>query len=108
MRREEAPVSVDRLVVTNLTAERRPQMQDAVSRNPNASVTALVGAVTVLLVWGVGVAGLAVPAEVASAFTSVAAAIILWIGRLERRILNGRVERNKAEQQAALTAPNTG
>ena len=60
-------------------------MQNAVSNNPNASVTAFAGAVTILLVWGAGMAGLPVPAEVASAFTTVAAAIILWIGRLERQ-----------------------
>jgi hypothetical protein len=60
-------------------------MQNAVSSNPNASVTAFAGAVTILLVWGAGMAGLPVPAEVASAFTTVAAAIILWIGRIERQ-----------------------
>ena len=57
---------------------------NAVSSNPNASVTAFAGAVTILLVWGATAAGLAVPAEVASAFTTVVAAMILWIGRIER------------------------
>ena len=43
---------------------------NAVSSNPNASVTAFAGALTILVVWGVGVAGLTMPAEVASAFTT--------------------------------------
>jgi high-affinity Fe2+/Pb2+ permease len=60
-------------------------MQNTVSSNPNASVTAFAGAFTILLVWGAGVAGLPVPAEVASAFTTFVAAIILWIGRRERQ-----------------------
>jgi threonine/homoserine/homoserine lactone efflux protein len=59
-------------------------MQNAVSNNPNASVTAVAGAVTIVLIWVAGIAGLALPAEVASAFTTVVAAIILWIGRRER------------------------
>jgi len=57
---------------------------NAVTSNPNASVTAFAGAVTILLVWGAGAVGLAVPAEVASAFTTIVAAIILWVGRIER------------------------
>ncbi|MFY9580087.1 MAG: hypothetical protein WAQ33_12260 [Gaiellaceae bacterium] len=57
---------------------------NAVTSNPNASVTAFAGAVTILIVWGAGAAGLAVPAEVASAFTTIVAAIILWVGRIER------------------------
>jgi hypothetical protein len=60
-------------------------MQNTVSSNPNASVTAFGGAITILLVWGAGAAGLSVPAEVASAFTTVVAAIVLWIGRRERQ-----------------------
>jgi high-affinity Fe2+/Pb2+ permease len=56
-----------------------------VSNNPNASVTALAGAVTILLVWIVSAAGLNVPAEVASAFTTLVAAFILWVGRRERK-----------------------
>src|SRR5207247_1901992 len=39
---------------------RREEMQNAVSNNPNASVTAFAGAVTILLVWGAGMAGLPV------------------------------------------------
>jgi threonine/homoserine/homoserine lactone efflux protein len=66
-------------------------MQNAVSNNPNASVTAVAGAVTIMLIWVVGIAGLAVPAEVASAFTTVAAAAILWVGRRERRAANTAV-----------------
>jgi hypothetical protein len=55
-------------------------MPNKVSSNPNASVTALAGAVTILLIWIGGVVGLSVPAEVGSAFTTVSAAVILWIG----------------------------
>ncbi|TMK69984.1 MAG: hypothetical protein E6G50_10435 [Actinobacteria bacterium] len=57
---------------------------NAVSNNPNASVTAFAGAITILVVWGAKAAGVAIPAEVASAFTTVAAAVILFIGRIER------------------------
>jgi hypothetical protein len=57
---------------------------NAVSNNPNASVTAFAGAITVLLVWGVGFAGVPIPGEVASAFTTVVAAVILFVGRIER------------------------
>jgi len=62
-------------------------MQNAVSNNPNASVAAVAGAVTIVLIWIAGIAGLAVPAEVASAFTTVVAAIILWVGRREREAI---------------------
>jgi hypothetical protein len=68
---------------------------NAVSNNPNASVTAFAGALTILVVWGVGTAGLTMPAEVASAFTTIVAAIILWIGRIERGLL----------RQASSSAP---
>jgi hypothetical protein len=57
---------------------------NAVSNNPNASVTAFAGAISVLLVWGVGFAGVPIPGEVASAFTTVVAAVILFVGRIER------------------------
>jgi hypothetical protein len=57
---------------------------NAVSNNPNASVTAFAGAITILVVWGAKYAGVAIPAEVASAFTTVVAAVILFIGRIER------------------------
>jgi hypothetical protein len=57
---------------------------NAVSNNPNATVTALAGAITVLLVWGIGFAGVPIPGEVASAFTTVVAAVILFVGRIER------------------------
>jgi hypothetical protein len=60
-------------------------MQNAVSGNPNASVSAFAGAVTILLIWAMGFARVAVSAEVASAFTTVVTAVILWIGRRERR-----------------------
>jgi hypothetical protein len=56
------------------------QVRNAVSDNPNASVTALSGAVTILVVWIVGVAGLSVPAEVGSGLTTVVAGVILWLG----------------------------
>ncbi len=62
-------------------------MQNAVSNNPNASVAAVAGAVTIVLIWIAGIAGLAVPAEVASAFTTVVAGIILWVGRRERQAI---------------------
>ena len=57
---------------------------NAVSNNPNASVTAFAGAFTVLVVWGLGFAGVPIPGEVASAFTTVVAAVILFVGRIER------------------------
>ena len=56
------------------------QVPNAVSSNPNASVAALAGSVTILVVWIVGVAGLAVPGEVGSALTTVVAGLILWVG----------------------------
>jgi hypothetical protein len=59
-------------------------MQSRVSNNPNASVTAIAGSVTIMLVWVSGAAGLNVPAEVASAFTTIVAAVILWVGRRSR------------------------
>jgi len=60
-------------------------LANPVSNNPNASITALAGAVTILLVWVAGVAGLNVPAEVASAFTTLVAGLILWVGRREQK-----------------------
>ena len=57
---------------------------NAVSNNPNASVTAFAGAFSVIVVWAVGFAGVPIPGEVASAFTTVVAAVILFVGRLER------------------------
>lgn len=61
------------------------QVQRVVSHNPNASVTALAGAIMVVIIWVVGVAGVDVPAEVASAFTTIVAAVILGIDRRGRR-----------------------
>ena len=58
---------------------------NAITNNPNAGVTALAGSVTVLAVWGAGAAGLSVPAEAASAVTTLAAAAILWVGRRGRK-----------------------
>ena len=49
--------------------------------NPNATVTTVAGAVTVLAAWGASLAGLDVPGYVASAFTTVVAAAILFVGR---------------------------
>ena len=43
----------------------------------------LAGSMTVILVWIVGVAGLAVPAEVASAGTTIIAAALLAIGKAQ-------------------------
>jgi hypothetical protein len=60
-------------------------MQNPVGANPNASVTAISGSVSVLVVWFAGIVGLAMTAEVGSAFTTLVAAIILWMGRRERR-----------------------
>jgi Flp pilus assembly protein TadB len=59
-----------------------------ISNNPNASVTALAGAITIVVVWVVAALGVAVPAEVGSAFTTIVAACILWVGRRERREQN--------------------
>ena len=72
---------------------------NAVSSNPNASVTAFAGAVTIVAVWCAGAAGLAIPAEVASAFTTIVAAVILWIGRIERSRL-GTAPRVSASSQS--------
>ena len=60
------------------------QVPNALTSNPNASVTALAGAITILVVWIVGVAGLSVPAEVGSALTTVVAGVILWVGPVTR------------------------
>jgi hypothetical protein len=74
--------------IVEMPVQLEPQTQEgemnAVSSNPNASVTAFAGAITVLLVWGVGFAGVPIPGEVASAFTTVVAAVILFVGRIER------------------------
>jgi hypothetical protein len=59
-------------------------MQNAVSANPNATAGAFAGAITILLVSAMGFAGATITAEVASAFTTVFTAVILWIGRRER------------------------
>jgi hypothetical protein len=54
---------------------------NAVQSNPNATMATLAGSMTVILVWIVGVAGLAVPAEVASAATTIIAAVLLAVGK---------------------------
>jgi hypothetical protein len=66
-----------------------------VGNHPNATITALAGAITVILIWIVGVAGLAVPAEVGSAFTTIVAAVILALGR--RRPSVGAIDGTPAE-----------
>jgi hypothetical protein len=57
------------------------RVPDTVQTNPNATVATLAGALTVILVWAVGVAGLSVPAEVASAATTIIAAGLLAFGK---------------------------
>jgi hypothetical protein len=66
-----------------------------VGNHPNATTAALAGSITVILIWIVGVAGLAVPAEVGSAFTTIVAAIILGLGR--RRPSTGAVDGTAVE-----------
>lgn len=41
--------------------------------NPKITAVALAGSVTVILAWGLSLAGVAIPPEVASAFTTVLA-----------------------------------
>ncbi len=50
------------------------------SNNPNASVAAVAGAITILLVWIAGLVSLDVPAEASSAFTTLIVAAILFVG----------------------------
>jgi hypothetical protein len=57
------------------------QVPNVVQTNPNATMATLAGSMTVILVWIVGVAGLAVPAEVASALTTIIAAVLLAVGK---------------------------
>jgi hypothetical protein len=57
------------------------RVPDRVQTHPNATVATLTGSLTVVLVWVVGAAGLVVPAEVASAATTLIAAGILAFGR---------------------------
>jgi hypothetical protein len=52
-------------------------MEAIVSRKVQAGGAA--GALTVILVWAAGTAGLDVPAEVASAFTTLIAAAAGWL-----------------------------
>ncbi len=56
------------------------QVPNAVSSNPNASVAALAGSVTIFVVGIVRAAGIAIPGEVGSALTTVVAGLILWVG----------------------------
>ena len=50
--------------------------------NPNATVAAAAGAVTVIAVWLVGVlSSVDIPAEVSSAFTTVLVAGMLYLGK---------------------------
>jgi hypothetical protein len=56
------------------------------SNHPNASVAALAGALTVVAVWIAKSFGLDVPAEVASALTTIIAAGILFAGRRDRAV----------------------
>jgi hypothetical protein len=54
---------------------------NAVYTNPNATMATLAGSMTVILVWAIGVAGLAVPPEVASAATTIIASVLLAAGK---------------------------
>jgi hypothetical protein len=58
---------------------------EVVQNNPNATIATLAGALTVIVVWIIGVAGFAVPAEVGSAFTTLIAGMLLALGRPSRR-----------------------
>jgi hypothetical protein len=57
------------------------QLPNAVQQNPNATMATLAGSLTIILVWIVTAAGMEVPAEVASALTTVIAALLLLVGR---------------------------
>jgi hypothetical protein len=57
------------------------QLPNAVQQNPNATMATLAGSLTIILVWIVAAAGVEMPAEVASAFTTVLAALLLFVGR---------------------------
>jgi len=57
------------------------QLPNAVQQNPNAIVATFAGSLTIILVWIVAMAGIEMPAEVASAFTTVIAALILLAGK---------------------------
>ncbi|HYY74899.1 MAG TPA: hypothetical protein VE644_01095 [Gaiellaceae bacterium] len=57
------------------------QLPTAVQQNPNAIVATLAGSLTIILVWIVSAAGVEMPAEVASAFTTAIAALLLLVGR---------------------------
>jgi hypothetical protein len=71
---------------------------NAVYTNPNATMAALAGSMTVILVWAIGVAGLAVPPEVASAATTIIAAVLLALGK----------QRPEAQARPAAAAPAAG
>ena len=49
--------------------------------HPNAAAGLVAGALTVIAVWIAGIAGLEVPAEVASAFTTLVTGAILFAGK---------------------------
>lgn len=55
------------------------------SNNPNATAAGLSGAITLIVVWLCGYFGLDVTAEVASAFTTIVAATVLWFGKRSKR-----------------------
>jgi hypothetical protein len=48
-----------------------------VNDHPNATATAIAGSITIVAVWLAGVVGVDVPAEVASAFTTIVAGLVL-------------------------------
>jgi hypothetical protein len=55
------------------------------TQHPNAVAAGLSGSVTVLAVYLAGLAGLDIPAEVASAFTTIVAGVVLLAGHRTKR-----------------------
>lgn len=59
-------------------------VKQAVTANPNASAATVTGAFVVVVVYLFGVAGVAIPPEVAVALTTLVTAAVLFFGRLEK------------------------
>jgi hypothetical protein len=49
--------------------------------NPNAAVAGFAGAITIVLVFVIGALNVDIPAEVASAITTLVTAAVLYVGR---------------------------